>query len=163
MMGKLETAFDLLGLPERFSLAEAEIEAAWRERIALVHPDRFAAAGAVAKRVAEQWAGRLNDAKTSLLDPVARAKILLSARGVDIGEESDTRMPPDFLFRAFSLRERAEAGERGEVLREIAKEREELTEKLRTFLDVARDDAKAREAVRELLFVEKLSRDLESR
>ena len=161
-MGKLETAFDLLGLPEKFSLTEAQIEDAWRARIALVHPDRFASAGAAAKRVAEQWAGRLNDAKTSLLDPVARAKILLSARGVDIGEESDTRMPPDFLFRAFSLRERVEAGEREAVLREITEERKELTEKLSTFLDVNRDDARAREAVRELLFVEKLSRDLES-
>ena len=161
-MGKLETAFDLLGLPEKFSLTEAQIEDAWRARIALVHPDRFASVGAAAKRVAEQWAGRLNDAKTSLLDPVARAKILLSARGVDIGEESDTRMPSDFLFRAFSLRERVEAGERDAVLREITEERKELTEKLSTFLDVNRDDAKAREAVRELLFVEKLSRDLES-
>ena len=52
-MGR-ESAFSLLGLPERFSLSDEEIDRAWRERIALVHPDRFAALGDAAKRVAEQ-------------------------------------------------------------------------------------------------------------
>ena len=58
-----ESAFSLLGLPEQFSLSAEQIDRAWHERIALVHPDRFAASGNAAKRVAEQWAGRLNDAR----------------------------------------------------------------------------------------------------
>ena len=52
-MGR-ESAFSLLGLPERFSLSAEEIDRAWRERIALLHPDRFAGKSAAERRVAER-------------------------------------------------------------------------------------------------------------
>lgn len=157
-----DTAFSLLGLPAKFSLTNSEIEEAWRARIALVHPDRFAAAGEAGKRVAEQWAGRLNDAKVELLNPILRAKELLRERGVDLAEESDTQMPQSFLLQQFEWRQRAEDGEKAGVLSDLAAERDRLIAQVAEALDVTGDCLQAREAVRELLFVEKLGRDLES-
>ncbi len=154
-----ENAFTLLGLPERFSIDKKTIEDAWRQRLALVHPDRFAAAGAAAQRVAEQWASRLNDAKVELLNDATRAKILLAAKGVDLNEEGDTKMPADFLLKQFEYRERIDAGESEVVLSEIKEERARLLKEISTTLDKEEDLTKAREAVRKLLFVEKLLRE----
>lgn len=151
-----ENAFTLLGLPERFSIDKKEIEDAWRQRLALVHPDRFAAAGAAAKRVAEQWASRLNDAKVELLNDATRAKVLLAAKGVNLDEERDTKMPADFLLKQFEYRERIDAGEGNAVLLEIKEERATLINTISTTLDKEEDCERARDAVRKLLFVEKL-------
>ena len=151
-----ENAFTLLGLPERFSIDKKEIEDAWRQRLALVHPDRFAAAGAAAKRVAEQWASRLNDAKVELLNDATRAKVLLAAKGVNLDEERDTKMPADFLLKQFEYRERIEGGEGNAVLLEIKEERATLIKTISTTLDKEEDCERARDAVRKLLFVEKL-------
>ena len=151
-----ENAFTLLGLPERFSIDKKEIEDAWRQRLALVHPDRFAAAGAAAKRVAEQWASRLNDAKVELLNDATRAKVLLAAKGVNLDEERDTKMPADFLLKQFEYRERIDGGEGNAVLREIKEERATLIKTISTALDKEEDCERARDAVRKLLFVEKL-------
>ncbi len=151
-----ENAFTLLGLPERFSIDKKEIEDAWRQRLALVHPDRFAAAGVAAQRVAEQWASRLNDAKVELLNDATRAKVLLAAKGVALDEERDTKMPPDFLLKQFEYRERIDAGESNAVLSEIKEERATLLKTISTTLDKEEDCERARDAVRKLLFVEKL-------
>lgn len=151
-----ENAFTLLGLPERFALSASQIEEAWCQRLALVHPDRFAAAGQAAQRVAEQWASRLNDAKVELLNDATRAKILLAAKGVDLDEERDTKMPADFLLKQFEYRERIGAGEGKAVLSEIKEERTMLLKEISTTLDKEANLTKAREAVRKLLFVEKL-------
>ncbi len=151
-----ENAFTLLGLPERFSIDKKEIEDAWRQRLALVHPDRFAAAGAAAKRVAEQWASRLNDAKVELLNDATRAKVLLAAKGVNLDEERDTKMPADFLLKQFEYRERIDGGEGNAVLLEIKEERATLIKTISTTLDKEEDCERARDAVRKLLFVEKL-------
>ena len=49
--------FELFGLPRRFALDRGELDARWRALQAEVHPDRFAAAGAAAQRVADAVGG----------------------------------------------------------------------------------------------------------
>ncbi len=157
-----ENAFTLLGLPERFLIDKKDIESAWRERLALIHPDRFAASGAAAQRVAEQWASRINDAKVELLNEATRAKLLLAAKGIALNEESDTKMPADFLIKQFQYRERVEAGEKDAVLLEIQKERSELLGAIANALDEKGDLVAARESVRKLFFIEKLVTQIEN-
>jgi molecular chaperone HscB len=70
-----------------------------------VHPDRFAAASDAERRVAMQWAALANEAYRTLREPVARARYLLSLKGFDTGEETNTAMPPDFLMQQMELRE----------------------------------------------------------
>ena len=84
------TSFVLLGVPEQFRLDPAAVEAGWKKAIAAVHPDRFADRSAAERRVAEQWAGRINEARDALMTPVARATELLKLRGRDIKSETDT-------------------------------------------------------------------------
>ena len=71
--------FALFGLPRRFALDRAGLDARWRELQAEVHPDRFAAEGAAAQRVAMQWAVRVNEAYRRLKDALA----LLDMRVLD--------------------------------------------------------------------------------
>ena len=64
--------FTLFGLPQRQALDRAELDARRRDLQARVHPDRFAAEGAAAQRVAMQWAVRVNEAYQRLKDPLKR-------------------------------------------------------------------------------------------
>ena len=97
--------FELFGLPRRFALDRAELDARWRELQAEVHPDRFAAEGAAAQRVAMQWAVRVNEAYQRLKDPLKRAAYLCELRGAPIDAENNTAMPPDFLMQQMAWRE----------------------------------------------------------
>lgn len=159
------TAFTVLRLPERFSLEVEAIESAWRTSIALVHPDRFADRSAAERRVAEQWAGRINEAKETLLDPVRRAETLLMMKGVDVGSQTDTKMPADFLLQQMRWREALEEADGHEALQsllaEVTAERNALIAALTQAIDVEFDAPAARSAVRRLMFVEKLRAEIE--
>ena len=159
-------AFSLLQLPERFALDTQTIEQAWRRVIALVHPDRFAGKSAAERRVAEQWAGRINEAKDALLDPVARGTLLIAARGVDVNAETDTRLPADFLLEQMRWREALEQATDADSLNALAAEveaaRNALLEELTEAIDRTGDANKARLALRRLMFVEKMRAQLKS-
>ncbi|MDO4936410.1 MAG: Fe-S protein assembly co-chaperone HscB [Sutterellaceae bacterium] len=156
--------FAVLALPERFDLAEDAIQEAWRKTIAVVHPDRFADRPAAERRVAEQWAGRINEAKDALLDPVKRAQALLLKLGLDIGAETDTKMSPAFLMEQMQWREDLEDAQTQDdlnaLLTRVDAARGELLAALTETLDVTPDAAKAREAVRRLMFVQKIREEL---
>jgi molecular chaperone HscB len=80
------TDFALFGLPERFMIDLAQLDAKWKSLQGAAHPDRFATETAAAQRVAMQWAIRVNEAYRRLRDPLARAAYLCSLHGVDIEE-----------------------------------------------------------------------------
>ena len=68
--------FALFDLPRRFAQERSVLDARWRSLQAEVHPDRFAAEGAAAQRVAMQWAVRVNEAYQRLRVPLSRAVYL---------------------------------------------------------------------------------------
>ena len=80
--------FELFGLPERFAQDSAAIDTRWKELQREVHPDKFAAQGAAAQRVAMQWSVRVNEAYKRLRDPLRRAAYLCEHRGAPINAES---------------------------------------------------------------------------
>ena len=100
--------FALFGLERGFGLDGAALTRRYRELQQLLHPDRYVAASDGERRWSVQAAGRVNDAYTTLKAPLARAVYLLSLAGVDIDEETDTRMAPDFLMDQMELREALE-------------------------------------------------------
>lgn len=160
-----QNVFTLLSLPAVFALPEDKVEEAWRRAIALVHPDKFAGRPAAERRVAEQWAGRINEARDALLDPVARASLLLQAAGIDVGRETDTKMPADFLMQQMMWREALEDAQGNKAAvdalsTEVGRVRESLLADLSRSLDVDKDYESARGQVRRLMFVEKLLKEI---
>jgi molecular chaperone HscB len=161
--------FELFGLPPRFALDAAALDAAWRTRQSEVHPDRFAHAGDAEKRLALQASARVNEAYRALRDPVARAEYRLALHGVDATRESDTALPLVFLARQLERRERADeaAGARdfaalAATREEVREEARELESSIAQLLDERRAYADARTPVRELRFLSKVVEDLRS-
>lgn len=159
--------FTLLGLPERFALDAAQIDARWRALQAEVHPDRFAAEGPAAQRVAMQWAVRVNEAHRRLKDPLRRAAYLCERRGAPVEAENNTAMPADFLVQQMDWREALDvAGDLAaiEALEaDVRADEHERLARLRQLLDEGGDAAAAAAQVRALMFVGRFRQDIERR
>jgi molecular chaperone HscB len=159
--------FTLLGLPRRFAQDRARIDERWRALQSEVHPDRFAAQGDAAQRLAMQWAVRVNQAHQRLKDPMRRGAYLCELAGVPIQAENNTAMPAAFLMQQMQWREALDdAPDRAAVQTlddEVAATEAALTQELRTALDDAADAAAAATHVRALMFVRRFRQDLERR
>ncbi len=159
--------FKLFELPPRQLQDRARIDERWRALQAEVHPDRFAAEGAAAQRVAMQWAVRVNEAYRRLKDPLQRAAYLCETRGVPIDAEHNTAMPPAFLMQQMAWREALdEASDRPSVealLDEVDERERALLQDLQVSLDERADTVAAAQTVRSLMFVRRFRDDLERR
>ena len=159
--------FTLFGLPPRMALLRAEIDVRWRQLQAATHPDRFAAQGGAAQRVAMQWAVRINQAHSRLKDPLARAAYLCEQRGAAIDAERNTAMPTAFLQQQMQWRE---ALDEARTLSEVqtidaglATAESALQQDVQRLLDVANDAPAAAQKVRAWMFVQRFRRDVSSR
>ena len=161
------TDFELFDLPLRQAQDRAKIDAHWRSLQAKVHPDRFAAEGAAAQRIAMQWAVRVNEAYQRLKDPLRRAAYLCELHGATIDAENNTAMPTAFLMQQMAWREALdEAGSEAAVdalAIDVAAQRKEWLARLERTLDVERNHAEAARQVRALMFVERFAADVDRR
>ncbi|MBX3618539.1 MAG: Fe-S protein assembly co-chaperone HscB [Rhizobacter sp.] len=159
--------FALFAVPRRFVQDRAELDARWRELQGQVHPDKFAADGAAAQRVAMQWAVRVNEAYQRLKDPVKRAAYLCELNGVPVHSESNTSMPSGFLMQQMAWREALEEATSlsdVEALADaVSMHRKQALEELAATCDVRHDFAPAAEQVRALMFVERFADDVDRR
>lgn len=161
--------FTLFGLPEHFALDDAALAARWRALQAEVHPDRFAADGAAAQRVAMQWAVRVNEAYRRLKDPLRRAAYLCERRGAPIDAENNTAMPADFLVQQMAWREALDEADGLAAVEalddEVRRHERERLSALAHALDGpdAADAASAAAQVRALMFVARFRQDIERR
>ena len=159
--------FTLLGLPKAFALDRAQLDHAWKAMQAQVHPDRFAAEGGAAQRIAMQWAVRVNEAYQRLKDPLKRAAYLCELNGSPINAENNTAMPASFLMQQMEWRESLDEARSLEEVERLADEvatrqKAELAELQKTF-DERHDMAAAVEQVRALMFVERFAEDIDQR
>src|SRR6266568_2841955 len=160
--------FELFGLPARFAVDAAALEARYRELQREVHPDRFAAAPEPERRVSMQLATRVNEAYQTLKSPLRRAVYILQLRGVDPEFETNTAMPPEFLMEQMRWRERIESeSENSEALLRLRAglrdESRRIYERLHGQLDERRDDEAASQAARMLMFYEKLDDEIDDK
>ena len=157
--------FALFGLPRRFMLDRADLDARRRTLQAEVHPDRFAASGAARQRMAMQWAVRVNEAYERLKDPLKRATDLCELGGSPVAAEDNTAMPAAFLLEQIAWREALdEAVSRDDVaviVRRLQAEREVAYASLARLLDDQSDHAAAAQQVRALMFTERLNDEAE--
>lgn len=166
---RLKNHFELFGLQPAFALNRDRLERAYREIQARIHPDRFAHAGDAERRASMQWTTHVNEAYRTLKSTVLRGRYLLALRGVDVGAESNTAMPPDFLVQQMEWREAlaestaakdAAAVER--LRRGLREERAGLEARIAECLDGQGDAEAAAGLLRKLMFLEKFDADIDA-
>lgn len=159
--------FELFGLPRRFALDATALAARWRTLQGEVHPDRFAADGAAAQRVAMQWAVRVNEAYRRLKDPLVRAQLLCELAGHKLDPHDNRAMPPAVLARQMHWREALAEAESADAVRaldaEVAEQLHRLQEAVRADLDDRSDAPAALARLREWMFLAKLRSEAERR
>ena len=159
--------FELFDVPVQFAQDRAQLDARWKALQREAHPDRFAADGAAAQRVAMQWSVRINEAYERLKDPLARASYLCELNGAPIQAENNTAMPSAFLIQQMTWRESLEDANSLLELEQLAKETDaaqkaQLTLIART-LDHDKDPIKAAGEVRSLMFIQRFAAEVETR
>jgi molecular chaperone HscB len=160
----LKNHFELFGLIPAYALDLAHLDSAYRDIQSKVHPDRYANAGDAERRASMQMTTQVNEAYRTLKSPVRRAQYLLELNGVDVGFETNTAMPRDFLMQQMELREKLEAAKNGAdldfIARDLAVERREIENQIEERIDGKRDFAAATDLVRKLMFLERFSEEI---
>lgn len=159
--------FELFGLPRQFAQDRGAIDARWKDLQREAHPDKFAAQGPAAQRLAMQWSVRINEAYQRLKDPMRRAAYLCELNGVSVNAEDNTAMPAEFLMQQMAWREALEEAEDVDALDALSEEVEAARARaLSSFdwlLDERGDHAGAVAQVRSLMFIERFAQDVEAR
>ena len=159
--------FELFGLTQLFAQDRATIDARWKELQREAHPDKFAAQGAAAQRIAMQWSVRINEAYQRLKDPLKRAAYLCELGGSAINAHSNTAMPAEFLVQQIQWREVMEdarsVAELEALTEELNAARRQLLQQCEDALDAKQNTAQAVAPVRALMFLDKFSQDLNQR
>ena len=159
--------FTLFGLTPRFGIDRQEVDACWRALQAQVHPDRFAAEGPSAQRLAMQWAVRVNEAYRRLHDPLTRAAYLCELRGVPVDAERHTAMPQSFLMQQMAWRETLEEADTADKVQaldqEVVVQQDALLAEVAAQLDETGDLAAAVASVRALMFLARFRMDIDRR
>ena len=166
-MNLQSTDFELFGIPMQFAQDRARIDARWKELQREAHPDKFAAQGSTAQRVAMQWSVRINEAYERLKNPLKRASYICELHGAPINAENNTAMPVDFLMQQMAWREALDDAKTIQELEEIASqskasEHKQLS-KIEQTLDVEQDFAAAARQVRSLMFIERFASEVDER
>ena len=159
--------FALFGVPEQFAQETAQLAERWKTLQKEAHPDRFAAQGAAAQRVAMQWSVRINEAYQRLKDPLKRAAYLCELHGAPIRAEDNTAMPAAFLMQQMEWREALEDATSDAAVDalddEVQAARKHMLAQCQQLLDDERDYAGAAQQVRALMFVARFSTDIDRR
>ena len=166
-MNLQSTDFELFQLPVQFAQPRELIDARWKELQRQAHPDKFAAQGAAAQRLAMQWSVRINEAYQRLKDPLARASYLCELHGAPIRAENNTAMPPAFLVQQMEWREALEDAVTMAQLEQLAgetrvAENAQLAVIARA-LDSDKDHVRAAQEVRSLMFIQRFAQEVEAR
>jgi molecular chaperone HscB len=159
--------FELFDIPRQFVQRPESLETRWKQLMREVHPDRFAAQGGAAQRLAMQWTVRINEAYRRLRNPLLRAAYLCELQGVPVQAEDNTAMPAAFLMQQMEWREQLEeavdASKIEALQAEVARERAAALDRCEVALDRSHDTEAAARQVRALMFIERFSQDLDDR
>lgn len=162
-----DTDFELFGVPATFAQERPTLDARWKDLQREAHPDRFAAQGPAAQRLAMQWSVRINEAYQRLKDPVRRAAYLCELHGAPVDAERNTAMPPAFLMQQMEWREALDEAESPEAVARLREEvdagRASALSSLGVLIDGQGDHPAAAQQVRALMFIERFAQDVEDR
>ena len=163
-MNLQSTDFELFQLPVQFAQSRAVVDARWKELQREAHPDKFAAQGAAAQRLAMQWSVRINEAYQRLKDPLKRASYLCELHCERIVAENNTAMPSAFLIQQMEWREALEEIDSVEALEdlldEVAAEKKRCLALIAQQIDSEKNAQAANATAQALLFIDKFMIEL---
>ena len=147
-----------------FAVVREAVDARWKELQREAHPDKFAAQGAAAQRVAMQWSVRINEAYQRLKDPVKRAAYLCELHGAPVQAENNTAMPAAFLMQQMAWREALDETHTEQALQalmaEVQSARAQCLTDLAQAIDVAGDYIQAVGQVRAMMFMDRFATEV---
>lgn len=159
--------FELFDVPVQYAQDRAQLDARWKALQREAHPDRFAAEGAAAQRVAMQWSVRINEAYQRLKDPLKRAAYLCELQGAPVQAENNIAMPAAFLMQQMQWRENLDDTKSAEGLQtladEVSAEQRHVQLELARLLDVLQDPVQAVGQVRALMFIERFAQEVNAK
>ncbi len=159
--------FDLFGIKKTYDLDRLKLRDRFRTMQKEFHPDNFANATDHDRRISAQYASLINEAYTTLSDPVTRGQYMLSLAGITTDDEHDTRMDPEFLMQQIELREElddARSASPEALSKLLARVEENFSSRVSQLVDIfdeASDLDVARHRVRELQFFSRLRNEIE--
>lgn len=164
--------FELFDIETSFDINLNDLESRFRKLQKEFHPDRFVSVSEQERRIAMQVTAQINQAYQVLLKPLSRGSYLLELEGIKINEETDTKMDTSFLMEQMELREQlSEVGKSRDPEKflqklsdKIKSDQERKTTELGRCLSKLSDDvnkSRARELVREMQFLEKITYQIE--
>ena len=166
-MNLQSTDFELFDLAPQFAQDRGAIDARWKDLQREAHPDKFAAQGASAQRLAMQWSVRINEAYQRLKDPLKRAAYLCELHAAPVNAENNTAMPAAFLMQQMEWREALDDAQSPADLEaleaQVAAARQQTLTHCAQLLDIAHDYPQAVQQVRALMFIERFSADVQQR
>jgi len=159
--------FELFGVPATFAQQLPLLEERWKDLQRNAHPDRFAAQGAAAQRLAMQWSVRINEAHKRLRSPLKRAAYLCELNGAPIAAETNTAMPPEFLVQQMEWREALDDSDDRAAIdalqAEVDAARAAAIARCGVLLDEQHDYPAAAAQVRALMFLARFADDIDAR
>lgn len=159
--------FELFGVPATFAQDLPLVDERWKELQRNAHPDRFAAQGAAAQRLAMQWSVRINEAYRRLKSPLKRAAYLCELNGAPISAETNTAMPAAFLMQQMEWRESLDDAAGLEAIEALEAEvdaaRKAAISRCGQLIDQTHDYPAAAAQVRALMFLARFADDIDAR
>ena len=163
--------FELFSLPVSFNVDLSKLSENFRSLQQTVHPDRFANASDLEKRISVQHAAQINEAYQVLKSAQRRARYIIELQGVVFDDQANPVMDPMFLMQQMELREALSdvkskqdpEAALDKVLTELKTSKTQLLDKLAEQLGTP-DNAdldKASQLMHELQFLDKLQSESE--
>ena len=159
--------FELFDLPVSYDVDLDQLQKQYMSLQKVVHPDKFANASDQEKRVSMQQTSWINEAQTTLKDPVGRAIYMLKLKGIDFSLDNETTMDAAFLMQQLEMRERLESirneADPLQALDEIARELKLTTGEMMSGFVKSYDEQQfddSMEWVRKLQFMQKAGKEV---
>ncbi len=164
---QIDNYFELFALKTAFKIDLNVLETNYRAIQSASHPDRFVTCTSAEKLQSMQTATLANEAYLTLKNPANRAKYLLQIQGIDAINEKNTQMPVDFLMQQMEWREAMEdakvarnVGDLEQLLAEMQVDAKNLQANLADLIDAKKEYQAATDAVRKLIFIDKVCADI---
>lgn len=163
MINLKDNDFDIFGFPCQFELDSQALSAAYLRLQGEIHPDRFANASAQEKRLAMQWATRINEAYKRLQNPIERAIYWCELNGENPRAQQSS-LPTELLMQQIDWREQLEETDSQQTLRNlieaVSAEKKRCMHAMANYIDQDKDAKAACNAAQGLLFIDKFMFEL---